>query len=171
MFFKKINEFAMENIERVIINEELVLTFNKIINSQYEHFGFFVTNDLKEEVIRISFNYEICSENDTELTSPRKKTFFNKFGKWIAFCSGNNNFSFVYFHTHSRPFGDIIKRFDPYWSINSAENLKIGEIVDGRFFVSLSENSSDEKAFKFYSEIAALLGVRNFYHLFIRPEY
>jgi len=94
----------------------------------------------------------------------------------VNFVKDHTEYELISGHLHSRAYGNIIKPFDPYWTITVKEgNFFPGDIIDGRFYVSkkyiAGQEGGDSHGIARLAEFGIARGINLTKTLFVHPRY
>lgn len=146
----------MNNLEQIIIDFEDAEGFRKAFNSDYEYGGYLVGEQTPEGIKIIHGRIKSGKENSASVNYIPPDV-------WNIYQSDPHRYLIIPVHAHCRRLGEIIQKYDPYWSVsNKSVREPAGSVVD-EFYIS-----PEPKADNDVMEASRKIGMN--YALFIHPQ-
>ncbi len=158
-------------LEKIILTNDHVKGLNEMMNDNHEYMGTFLMEITNSGMNPLDGVFCRGGELDADqMDGDEKKALLQMMNKYAALAKENpETYAIIQMHTHGRKFGELIQKYDPYWTIKCTESRQPGKIVNDKFYVSKREGG-DDLAFKEMAELHIKKGIK-FYHLFVHPEY
>ncbi|MBT3304626.1 hypothetical protein HN592_02275 [Candidatus Woesearchaeota archaeon] len=101
-------------------------------------------------LVRTSEDIAVVSELELVLGEENSSVGWNLPTFMSLWQKNPEKYSLIMVHTHSRRYGDVIRKFDPYWSVSRRNSgHKQGTVLENRFYISKHLDSGDNVTMKY----------------------